>query len=572
MKTNLIPILAIFIFSFALSLPLLKPGLHLIHDDQQIARLFLFDQAIKGGQFPARWVDGLGFGFGYPLFVFYPPLVYIVGEVFHLAGFGFVDSVKLVFFLGIFASGLTMYILVKELWGKLEGIIAAIFYMYVPYRAIDVYIRGALAESFSFVWLPLILWSFWRLYKTSKRLYIYLSGIFLALLMITHNLIFLPFMLLLPFYLLFLIAKSKDKKLSTIYYLLSIVLAFGLSAFFWIPALAEKKFTIVDDLLLISLANYNIHFVYPQQLWNWPWGFGGSAEGLADGLSFKIGKLHVLASIAAILIATIHWFRNRDKNLPTTNYLLLTTIFVSFLFAAFMTTFYSKFIWDLIPPLGYLQFPWRFLTFTALFLAIAAGALEYYLKLPVVKLFSVIVLVTLLVITNQKLFKPQEFRTDLTDQIATSAEVINWDISHSSFEYIPKGVPLVKSNLGTNLVAIIKEDIPTTKIEIIEGQANLTISSSTPSQVTFSADAYKDTKIQANIFSFPGWQVAVDGEKVQIDDKNSLKLITFDIPGGLHDVNIKFKETPIRMSSNIISLISLAAVVILWSRKWQKTS
>ena len=572
MKTNLLVLFAIFIAAAAISLPLLKPGLHLIHDDQQIARLFLFDQAIKGGQFPVRWVDGLGFGFGYPLFVFYPPLVYIVGEVFHLAGFGFVDSVKLVFFLGIFASGLAMYILVKELWGKLEGIIAAIFYMYVPYRAIDVYIRGALAESFSFVWLPLILWSFWRLYKTPKRLSIYLSGIFLALLMITHNLIFLPFMLLLPFYLLFLIWRSEDKKKLIVSCQLSVVLALGLSAFFWIPALAEKKFTIVDDLLLVSLANYNIHFVYPQQLWNWPWGFGGSAAGLADGISFKIGKLHILASITAILIATIHWFRNRDKNLPTTNYLLLTTIFVSFLFAAFMTTFYSQFIWDLIPPLGYLQFPWRFLTFTALFLAIATGALVYFLKLPVVKLFSVIVLVTLLVITNQKLFKPQEFRTDLTDQIATSPEVINWDISHSSFEYLPKGVPLVKSDLGTNLVDIEKVDIPKTKIETVAGLANLTISKSTPSQVTFSTDAYKDVKIQANIFNFPGWQVEVDQEPVSINDDNKLKLITFTIPQGLHNVNIEFKNTPIRKLANSISLLTVLIILVGVIKKWQKTS
>src|SRR3972149_22903 len=207
MKKGLIPILLILFFSILVSLPLLKPGLFIIHDDQQIARLLLFDQALKAGQFPPRWVDELGFG--YPLFVFYPPLVYMVGELFHLIGFSFIDSIKLVFFTSIFASGLAMYILVKEFWGRYAGIVSAFFYILVPYRAIDVYIRGALAESFSFVWLPVILWSFYKLVKTNKTIYIYLSAIFLALLMITHNLIFLPFMLILPFYLLFLIWKSK---------------------------------------------------------------------------------------------------------------------------------------------------------------------------------------------------------------------------------------------------------------------------------------------------------------------------------------------------------------------------
>ena len=223
MKKGLIPILLILFFSILVSLPLLKPGLFIIHDDQQIARLLLFDQALKAGQFPPRWVDELGFGFGYPLFVFYPPLVYMVGELFHLIGFSFIDSIKLVFFTSIFASGLAMYILVKEFWGRYAGIVSAFFYILVPYRAIDVYIRGALAESFSFVWLPVILWSFYKLVKTNKTIYIYLSAVFLALLMITHNLIFLPFMLILPFYLLFLIWKSNTKILSTAHCLLSTV-------------------------------------------------------------------------------------------------------------------------------------------------------------------------------------------------------------------------------------------------------------------------------------------------------------------------------------------------------------
>src|SRR3989339_1257682 len=116
MKKGLIPILLILFFSILVSLPLLKPGLFIIHDDQQIARLLLFDQALKAGQFPVRWVDGLGFGFGYPLFVFYPPLVYILGEIFHTAGFGFIDSVKIVFGASILLSGIAMYVLTREFW------------------------------------------------------------------------------------------------------------------------------------------------------------------------------------------------------------------------------------------------------------------------------------------------------------------------------------------------------------------------------------------------------------------------------------------------------------------------
>src|SRR3989338_8712326 len=186
MKNNLIGLIAILIISFSVSLPLTRGGLFTMHDDQQVVRLYLFDKALKGGQFPVRWVDELGFGFGYPLFNFYPPLVYMLGEVFHLLGFGFIDSVKLVFFFSVFGSGIAMFILVKELWGRLACLTASLFYMVLPYIALDIYVRGALAEAFSFVWLPLILWSYHMFYKTRKHIYWILSGLFLALLMITH--------------------------------------------------------------------------------------------------------------------------------------------------------------------------------------------------------------------------------------------------------------------------------------------------------------------------------------------------------------------------------------------------
>src|SRR3989338_7921446 len=122
MFSKVTPFALILLASIIISLPLTVPGLFRIHDDQQVARLYLFDKSLKDGQFPVRWVDELGFGFGYPLFVFYPPLVYMLGEVFHLSGFGFIDSVKLVFFASILLSGVGMFVFVKELGGRLAGL------------------------------------------------------------------------------------------------------------------------------------------------------------------------------------------------------------------------------------------------------------------------------------------------------------------------------------------------------------------------------------------------------------------------------------------------------------------
>lgn len=572
MKKDIIPILIVFIASIFLSLPLMVPGFFTVHDDQQIARLYLFDQALKGGQFPPRWVDQLGFGFGYPLFVFYPPLVYFLGEAFHLLGFGYIDSVKLVFSSSIVLSGLFMYAFVKILWGRSAGLVSALFYMLLPYRALDIYVRGAMAESFSFVFIPLILLAFFKLAQTRQTKYLLLSAISLALLMVTHNLIFLPFMLILPPYLLLLLLIFPQNKINFIFSCIkSLVLSACLSAFFWLPSLIEKKYTIVDSLLLVNLASYTIHFLDPVQLWNWPWGFGGSGEGLSDGISFKIGKLHILLSFASLLLAL--WFSfpsPKIKRMLKEKNLFTIGLFGLFVASAFMSTFYSKFIWDIIWPLDYLQFPWRFLIFTGLFSSILAGAFIYYLKLPFLRVLASILILSLLFLTNLKLFQPQTYRPQLTDQLATAKEIISWQVSTTSFEYLPKGIPLFVGPLNTNLVDISLIDIKKELIETVSGKTQIQNLSYSPSKVEFVANSQGSSQIRANIFNFPGWELTLDGKSVSINDENRLKLITFDTPPGISRVKIEFKNTPLRQAANLISLFSISGVFLISIKKWKK--
>jgi len=560
----------IILVSAVLCWPLINPGLFQIHDDQQVARLFLFDQALSAGQFPVRWVSGLGFGFGYPLFVFYPPFVYALSELIHLTGAGFVDSIKIVFALSLVLSGISMYLLGKSFSGRLGGLVAAVFYMATPYRALDVYARGALSEAFSFVWLPLVILSFYKLSqgKHVSNKYILLGIFSLAFLMTTHNLVFLPFTLFLVPFIAYLFVTSANKKIFSVSSFLTLVLSAGLSAFFWIPSLLEKQYTIVDQMLLTSLANYNIHFVYFQQLWNWPWGFGGSAPGLEDGISFKIGKLNiVLTFVSALLALLVMKYRNRQPQARLT-----VLFFALFIFAGFMTTSYSQIIWQMLPPLAYLQFPWRFLIFTTLFSAILAGLFIYLVRLPILRIIFAVLLVVLLLVPNIKLFQPQFYRSWLTDQEATGSQVISWDVSSTSFEYVPKGVALHKGKNGVNVLNLEQREIPKNPIELLEGQGEVKNLSVLSNQIKFNMQASVKTTVRANLFNFPLWVVKVDGRSVRINDTNQLKLITFTVPAGSHAVEIKFEDTTVRKIANIISVLSLFLVILLTLKKWNKIS
>src|SRR5579859_6528454 len=137
---------------FTLS-PLFVPGWFSIHDDEQIGRLFELSKDVVTGQLPPRLAQDLGFGFDYPLFNFYPSFIYYIAELFHLFGFGYIGSTKLMIGLGFLLAGIFMYLFVKEYAGKIGGVVAAIAYSYTPYHSVDVYVRGALPEFWSFVFV-----------------------------------------------------------------------------------------------------------------------------------------------------------------------------------------------------------------------------------------------------------------------------------------------------------------------------------------------------------------------------------------------------------------------------------
>ena len=529
----LIIIIALSFFSWQ---PLFNPGFFTFHDEQQVARLFQLDIALSAGQFPVRTVADLGFGLGYALFNFYPPLTYYFGEVFHLLGFGLIDSVKLVWLFAIVGSGMAMYFLAKKFFGKTGGVVSALFYIYAPYHAVDAYVRGALAELSSFVWLPLIL-----LYSSRPVI----SGIFLALLMVTHNLIFLPFI---GFYILW------SRNIKNI--IISLLIAFGLTAFFWAPALWEKQFTLVDSLLIKNLASYKIHFVCPTQLWDSLWGYGGSIPGCLDGMSFKLGKLHIILGILAFIPA----LKSRSK--------VVITSFFLFVFSVFMTTSYSGFIWDRVQALWYLQFPWRFLEFAALFSALLVGSVTTFKNKWLNGIVAVGVIGPLLFF-NGKLFQPQTY-LKVTDSDLTTDDEVKWRVSSTSFEYLPKGVATKTNPNGTLGIDIEKQAIYEAKYQIIDGEFQEFYAKFYPHRFELSGISTQGAIVRVRIANFPGWKVRVNEKPVKIDDNNPYKLVTFMVPEGEVSVRGVFSDTPVRTIGNIISLVTVFGVGLYGYKRIKK--
>ena len=73
-------------------------GFFPIHDDTQVARVFGMGKALSDGVFPVRWIEDLGYGYGYPIFNFYAPLSYYFGGFLNILGFDALTSTKIMIF------------------------------------------------------------------------------------------------------------------------------------------------------------------------------------------------------------------------------------------------------------------------------------------------------------------------------------------------------------------------------------------------------------------------------------------------------------------------------------------
>lgn len=555
-KKNYQLILALLLCFWAVK-SLLVPGFFPMHDDEQVARLFDLDQALKFWHIPPRIAPNLGFGYGYPFFNFYPPFVYYVAEVFKIIGFSYIGSIKLMVGLGIVLGSFFMYLLSKEFFGKLGGLISAVFYAYAPYHAVDIYVRGAFPEFWSMVFLPAIFWALYKLKQSNEWKYIILSILFISSLILTHNLVMVMAAPFISVWIIFLVLTSKEKKRLLLSSLVILTSSFLTTAYFWMPSFFEKKYTMIS-LLTTELANYNQHFVYLRQFWNSAWGYGGSIYGLYDGLSFEVGKIHLILSLLALIMAVKFITSKKTRVVGITLF-----IFIAFLlFSIFMASFHSKFIWDKIEFLWYIQFPWRFLIFSTLFSSLLAGSIALIPLERKIKAILTIIILSLLIGLNMRYFAPARFLLSVKDIDYTNQEKIRWDTSIIAAEYVPKGIATKKSDIGTTIIDIEKKDIAKKSFRVISGDMVVKQIIDIPQKKKYQVSSSKKSILRINTYSFPGWKVCIDGKEASYTDDNKLKLITLSPPVGTHVVVVKFTDTKIRYWGNWISLVSILVLII----------
>jgi hypothetical protein len=531
---------------------LIGSGFYSLHDDMHVAWLYQMDRALKDGQFPPRWAPDLSFNFGYPLFNFVYPLPFYLAEVFYISGLSLVGSIKIVFALSLVLSGLAMFLFLKRNFSNFFSFLGAVVYVYTPYRAVNVYVRGAIGEALSFVFIPLVAWAEDKLVKQGGKKNIVLTSICFAGLILSHNIAFLMTIPFLLFYGLILILSLKKKKQAFFNLVLGFVLGLAISSFFWVPAFWERRFMVAD-----TVFNFQDHFPFIKQLILPSWGYGISIWGPNDGLSFQIGIVNLLALVIAFISFT--WLLAKNK-LKSRELVLFIWGFLSLMVVLFLMNIRSVFIWEKIALLPYFQFPWRFLILTTFLTAFLVATIEKISLSLKLKRFFGVGLLFLAIILSFNYFKPEKILPERTDNYFMNRYFANKKIKGYSDEISQEYLTIKEEYLRLPLWTSVRpETLPQAKIESEEGE--IIFSEEKATYFTAKIKTPVETRVTFYSYYYPGWEAFVDGQKVKIGISEPHGQISIEVPEGEHQLIFKFGETRLRSITNFVSLFSLLTVL-----------
>jgi len=536
----------ILLISLLLTLPafsrMLMHGVYTMHDPH-LFRQYEYDMCLRAGNFPCRWAPDSGKGYGEPLFNFYTQAPYMFTSVFRLLGFQIIDSVKIMFIVSLVLSAVAMFWVASSYWGLWGGLLSAAVYTYAPYRAVDVWVRGALPESLAFVLYPLLFYWLDRFIDSGLRRYLWALSLGLAVLITTHNLSFLMFV---PFLGIWWIYKAFVRRTvsSMLPLSLSGLFALLLSAYYLLPVIFESRLVTVTD-TVSGYYDFRAHFITLRQIFlSRYWGYGASLWGTDDRLNVSVGHFQWIIPVLAIILLVFFRRRVIGNIVPAAAMLLLGFL------GLFMTHGRSAPLWEAVKPLAYVQFPWRYLAPAVFFLSLCAGSISSVFRRKIVLL----VLVPAVILASAPFFRPDIWRP-ISDTDQFSGKLWEEGMSSSLSDFWPRS--------ASRLPAVFAPDQP----EFITGFGDTRSWYKAGHSARYIMETATDISIiRFPIVYFPGWSAKVNGQPWPLSPSGELAQISLNLSAGRHDVVFNFLDTPPRKAGNLISLVAVLAGTYLWQK------
>lgn len=567
-----------FVLLFLFSVPALSPLFSIFPTRSadgllHLYRLVQLDILWRNGVFFSRWLPDLAYGYGLPLFNYYAPLAYYLTTPFHLTGIPFSLALNLSLAASMLGSAMGMFCLTRTLLREiptleahtaLAAFTAAIAFLYSPYLLFNPLQRGNLAEQWALAFAPFALWRFLVLTQKPNALNWVAAAIAFAAVMLSHNVTSFLFAPLLFVFVLVSVysnaspssppparANSARELLrSPVVSISALLLALGLSAFFWLPALLERDLVQIERVIVTPDFDYRFNFVPIAELVS----FLPHADTGRLNPAFPSTPGVIQLALGLIGLALLVTRCRVRRALP-----LFFLAAAALCFTGLMLSF-SQPLWESVSILSFVQLPMRLRGMVALCLAPIAGTAVLVLA-PRWRVVGAGIAVTAMIVTAMPVLYPRyahDFPLSPTLAEMFAYEHKSGVIGTTSFgEYLPVWVQnppdaspfeqaYAQNRLPDRLVlpeGVIScggEMHPTTQIACVE-----------------SSDSWHALY---RGFYFPGWVAFADQQPVEIEPTPRTGLITFNVPKS-GQIKVTYIGTGIEHVGDWISIASSLIVL-----------
>jgi uncharacterized membrane protein len=508
--------------------PLISKGIPKTHDgENHLARLAAYSKAFHDFQIPPRFAGNLNFGFGTPVLNFFYPLPGYIGSFFHALGLSYETSFKGVLLLAFLIGPFGMFFYLFRYYSINVSFLGALLFGLLPYRFLNLYVRGDVGELLAISIIPWILFYIDKTIKTSSINNIVIEGFFWGILIMSHNAVSLLFF---PICIVYMLIQSKGNINKIFISFVPCVIGFLMSFYFWFPALLEQKFT---NAQFFAGSFYENNFLPLTKLIYSPWGFGDSINKLGS-LSPELGIIPFV-----LLCISIPWLIfNKKCSLQLYFWLLIFCLSIIFSLRI------SSNIWAVIPILKLFQFPWRFMMVSSFVSVLLIVPFFEYISVSKKMLVFITIIVIIVSIRSSK---------------------INEYIHHSDSWYDQfAGSTYYHGEASTIWTAGDPSKKPEEYITFIDGFGSIESIKHNTNIHEYMINTNTSAKLLDNTLYYPGWNVYINGIKTLIEFQNPEHrgLITFFIPQGNSHILVKFEETKMRKTADLISLVTLIFCIL----------
>lgn len=555
MKDRLKSYVFILILAVIVCIPLFNKDFDVYGDDgiQHVCRLMGTWQSIEEGQAFPVIMSNFCNNFGYSWNLFYSPITAYIPLLLKLFTNSYVIMLKIFMLIVSFLTGISMYeFLAKVTKNKYAGLIGAAIYIFTPYRLTDMYMRIAIAELTSFIFLPMVFQGLYNIFnydeEDKKK-----SGILLSIgaigLILTHIIMAMYTAIFGVFYVLIHIKKLKDKIVLKKLFL-NLLFIICITSFFIAPLLEHKLSTQYEvfkpgrmerEEVLVSYKINGRELFYTGQ----------------GNLALEIGLVTVIGFILSIFAV-----RKLEKR--------YTNLYVFSIFASVISIIMTMkwFPFEKLPDiLTMLQFPFRMLEFSSFFLTVVV-AINYSLVVKNFKMRDVIILSMIAILLVVPLKKNLKYRYNISEDrlwpaVAVTENTKRVHAGCASFEYLPSKA---FENLG-----YIKTRKNTTYI--VSGNANIIKEEKNGTNMLIElSNCEKDTTLELPYVYYLGYTVKLENEggikqlKAFESDKGFVA-VKLDNKVETGKLIVEYTGTNIMKISMAISVMAFTVMILYYLKK-----